>query len=412
MKKFTAVLVFLSLFIIIPGLVDQAKGASKEPLRIGAVYPITGPLALLGEESWRGAEVARLMRNEKGGVAGRQIEFIRADAPDVSAARSEAERLVRKEDLKVLVGTYASSLGLAASEVTARSGGTYFEMGGVTDELTKRGYKNVFRTCTMASAGGIMQIRLVKEWLAPKLRVDPAKLTLAVAYDDSAYGSSMSRGQIAEAKKLGLKVVADIPYNSKAIDLSSVVLNLKKANPDIVILVSYANDSILLCRQGKELGFSVKAYIGSGAGFSLKSYWEALGPDAEGVFSTDFPQYEINKKFTPGLDEYIKRYKETFKETMRSGHSLANFVGAGFVFDILEKTQGNTEPDKVRQAAVAIRIKPGTTANGWGLQFDENGQNILADLYMIQWRNGKLVTVFPPGPAIMEPILATPCCKK
>ena len=409
MKKFAVCLVFLSLFVL-PGLTDQARSA--EPIRIGAVYPITGPLALLGEESWRGAELARIMRNEKGGVAGRQVEFVKADAPDVSAARTEAERLGRRENLKVLLGTYSSSLALAASEVTARAGGSYFELGGVTDDLTRRGYKNVFRTCTPASAAGKAQFRLIKEWLLPKLGMDPSKLRIAVAYDDSAYGSSISRGQVAEAKAIGAQVVAEIPYNSKSVDLSSVILNLRKPNPDVVILVSYANDAILLCRQGKELGLNVKAYIGSGGGHSLRSYWDGIGNDAEGVFSTDFPQYEINRQFTPGLAEYIKRYQETFKEPPRSGHSLANFVGAGAVFEVLEKTQGNTEADKVREAAMALSIKSGTTANGWGVKFDENGQNILAETYMIQWRSGKLVTVYPKGPAVMEPILISPCCKK
>ena len=222
-------LVFLSLFVL-PGLADQARSA--EPIRIGAVYPITGPLALLGEESWRGAGIARIMRNEKGGVAGRQVEFVKADAPDVSAGRTEAERLVRKESLKVLLGSYSSSLGLAASEVTARAEKRFFfEMGGVTDEITKRGYKNVFRTCTNASMSGKIQARLIKEWVAPKLGLDPKKMKVAVAYDDSAYGSSVSRAQVAETKALGMQVVADIPYNSKAVDLSSVVLNLKKAAP-------------------------------------------------------------------------------------------------------------------------------------------------------------------------------------
>ena len=408
-KFWISALVVVGLFLPL-GFGDQARSA--EPLRIGSVYPITGPLALLGEESWRGAEIARIMRNEKGGVAGRKVEFVRADAPDVGAARGEAERLVRRENLKLLLGTYSSSLGLAASEVTARAGGTYFEMGGVTDEITKRGYKNVFRTCTNASMSGKIQGRLIKEWLAPKLGVAPSKLKVAVAYDDSAYGSSVSRAQVAEAKALGIQVVADIPYNSKAVDLSSVVLNLKKTSPDAVILTSYANDSVLLCRQGKELGLTVKAYIGSGGGFSLKSYWEALGPDAEGVFSTDFPQYEVNPKFTPGLPEYVKRYVETFKETPRSGHSLANFVGAGFVFDILEKTKGNMDADAVRQVANTLEIKSGTTANGWGLKFDEVGQNIWAELYIIQWRNGKLITVFPQGPSLMDPILINSCCKK
>jgi len=47
-------------------------------------------MALLGEESWRGAEVARQLQNKKGGVLGKQIEFVRGDAPDANAAVSQA----------------------------------------------------------------------------------------------------------------------------------------------------------------------------------------------------------------------------------------------------------------------------------------------------------------------------------
>ena len=70
------------------------------------------------------------------------------------------------------------------------------------------------------------------------------------------------------------------------------------------------------------------------------------------------------------------------------------------------------DADPVGQVARTIEIKPGTTANGWGLKFDESGQNIRAELYIIQWRDGKLITVFPKGPSLMDPIMATPCCKK
>jgi branched-chain amino acid transport system substrate-binding protein len=45
-------------------------------IRIGAIYPLTGGMALLGEESWRGAEVARVLQNKKGGVLGKQIVLL------------------------------------------------------------------------------------------------------------------------------------------------------------------------------------------------------------------------------------------------------------------------------------------------------------------------------------------------
>ena len=147
MKRFALPLLLL---VLMPVMTVSTVEAGQAPIRIGALYPITGSLALLGEESWRGAEIARQFRNQKGGVAGRQIEFVRADVPDVNASKSEAERMISRESAKVLIGTYSSSLALAASEVAARAGVIYFELGAITDAVTERGYKTIFRTCPKA----------------------------------------------------------------------------------------------------------------------------------------------------------------------------------------------------------------------------------------------------------------------
>ena len=54
--------------------VARAFAASSDgALKIGAIYPLSGGMALLGEESWRGAEVVRLLQNKKGGLLGKQI---------------------------------------------------------------------------------------------------------------------------------------------------------------------------------------------------------------------------------------------------------------------------------------------------------------------------------------------------
>src|SRR5512136_2594367 len=92
---------FLMFLATVPAL-------AEEMIRIGTLYPMTGPLALLGTEEWRGAEVARVAQNEKGGVLGKKIQFVRADAPDAKAATAEAERLITVEKVKVIVGSYSS----------------------------------------------------------------------------------------------------------------------------------------------------------------------------------------------------------------------------------------------------------------------------------------------------------------
>lgn len=379
-------------------------GAAQEPLRIGALYPFTGNLAVMGEESWRGAEIARLVRNKQGGIAGRQIEFVKADAPDVNAAKSEAERLITREGIKMVLGSYSSSLSLAATEVAARNNVVYFELGAISDPITGRGYKTVFRTNPTASMFARTQVNFIKNYLAKQWGKDLKDIKLSVVHEDSAYGTTVAEYVQKNAEAAGIPVVSIIPYSAKAVDLSSVILKLKNDQPDVVIAVSYANDAILLWRQAKEMEFDVKAFIGTGGGHSLKSLQEALGADVEGILNVDFTQYEVNHSFTPGLEEFVQLYRETFKSDPLSGHSLANYMGAMVLFDILEKTGGDLSPDKVREAALAYQVEPGKTATGWGVKFDENGQNVGGDPLVTQWTKEKLVTVWPEGAAVQKPI--------
>lgn len=391
--------------LFLGGLTDRAM---SQPIRIGALYPVSGSLALLGDESWRGAEIARIMRNQKGGVAGKQVEFVKVDIPDVNAAKSEAERLINREGLKLLTGTYSSSLCLAASEVAARSGIIYFEQGGIADQITGRGYKTLLRSCPKAQYFSRAQIRFARDFVAQKIGKKPNEIRVALVHEDSAYGSSISKNVEAEAKAGGVQLVSVIPYNKDAVDLSSVILKLKNDKPDVVIGVSYANDAILFGRQAKELRLDIKAFIGTGGGHSLTSFQQALGAAAEGVFNVDFTQFEVNVQFTPGLKEFVEMYRKRFNEAPRSGHSLANFTGTNILLDLLERTGGSMDAGKFRQTAAAFELKPGSTASGWGVKFDDSGQNILADTFIMQWRGGKLVTVYPEGPAVMEPLLEAP----
>lgn len=408
MKRFLAgfLVLVIGLFTLAGcGGSSGGSGGAKDPVKIGTVYPFTGSLALLGEESWRGAEVARILRNQKGGIAGRQIEFVKADAPDANAAKSEAERLITKENLKVLLGTYSSSLSLVATEVAERNGAVYFELGAISDPITGRGYKNIYRTNPTASSFAKTQIKFIQDFITVQSGIKADQIKLAVAHEDSSYGTTVAEYVAKEAKAAGIKVVATEPYSSKAVDLSPVILKLKNAAPDVLIAVSYANDAILFWRQAKEADFNLKAFIGTGGGHTLTDFAKGVGTDVEGIFNVDFTQYAVNTKFTPGMDQFLKTYKETFKEEPRSGHSLANFMGANVVFDVLDKAGGKMDAESIKKAVQAIDVKPGQTATGWGVKFGANGQNTLGDPLVTQWtKEGKLVTVWPKDAAVQEPI--------
>ena len=377
---------------------------AAKTLEIGALYPISGSLALLGEESWRGAEIARLQRNKAGGIAGMEIVFVLGDVSTTAAARSEAERLIEQKGMKLILGTYSSSRCMAASEVAGRKGIPYFELGAIANDITTRGYKTMWRINPTAADFSVAQVEFITDWLAPKLGKKPSDIKVSIAHEDSDYGSSVAISFSKLAKKKSIQVVSVEPYAANSSDLSSVIFRLRKAKPDIVVAVSYAQDAILLSRQASELKLNAP-FFGNGGGHSLQSFADALGKNADGVFNVDFTQYEVNTAFTPGLTKFVGLYKEAFKENPRSGHSLANYMGANVVFDILAKTGGSLDPKAVEKAAMAMDVKVGSTATGWGVKFDENGQNIRATPLIDQWRGGKLLAVFPKSAAVMEPML-------
>src|SRR6201997_1609274 len=115
--------------------------APAEDIKIGVLEPFTGPWAKNGNESYVAMEIARDMINEKGGIRGDKIAFIRGDAPDPSAGKSEAERIISQNGVKLITGTYASPLGIAISAEAERQGVVHWETIASADIITRRGYK-------------------------------------------------------------------------------------------------------------------------------------------------------------------------------------------------------------------------------------------------------------------------------
>jgi hypothetical protein len=100
-----------------------ALAQAPPELRLGAVFPLSGPLALLGDESFRGVELAVEERNAGGGVLGRPLRLIRADAPDDVAAAAETRRLVAGQDrVAAIFGSVSSAVALPGSQVAEAAG--------------------------------------------------------------------------------------------------------------------------------------------------------------------------------------------------------------------------------------------------------------------------------------------------
>ena len=294
-------------------------------------------------------------------------------------------------------GSYASGISYAASPVTELAGVPYFELGATAHKITTRGYKYLFRSNPNTALYGVSVVNALHETIAPGMGLNPKDIKIGIIHEDGPYGTDVAATEKKRAQELGYTVAEVLPYSAKTVDLSSLILRLKGAKVDVVLQTAYPTPG------RARRGFKPKVVIGAGGGYSLADTAKAVGADMNGVFDLDFPQSSINPAGAPGLDKFLEAYKSTYKSDPQSGHSLTNYVGAKAFFDAIAKAK-STDKDKIRASVLAYKVPAGQTANGWAFDFGEDGQNNASTFYVMQWQDGKLVTIAPSNLALGKPV--------
>src|SRR5262250_1817956 len=200
----------LAAVAIVPGSFGQA---TQGEYKIGVLEPLTGPLAFEGKRHIDGYEVVRDLINAQGGVMGKKLVFVVGDATDPTAAASEANRLITREGVKIITGTYSSTLCGAASEAASRQNAIYWETSCVDPRFTRRNLKNVFRTEIDATGFGWYNIEFIAKHLAHRLGKKPNELRIAYLSEDSSYGQSVTESARTRAKQeFGMQEVGPPEY--------------------------------------------------------------------------------------------------------------------------------------------------------------------------------------------------------
>lgn len=380
-------------------LTAPAAVAQGNETRLGALFPSSGSLALLGDESFRGLELAAEERNTAGGLFGKPIRLAKGDATDPTQAVAEARRLMTVEKVGAIFGSYGSQLALPASQVVELQGMAYLELGAIGDSLTERGFRGLFRTCPRASDFGRLAVATVAEVLAPLWQTEPAGIGIAILHEEGLYGQTVAASQEAELKARNLRQVEKLAYTPRAADLVAMVQRLRGAGAQLVLHTGFQNDIVLFFRAMQEASWLPRMVVGAGAGYSLAETARSIGPAFDGVLNVDFPQFEVNERAAPGARRFVEDYRRRYGSEPRSGHSLATYVGGRACLEAMQRA-GALDRDKLRPALLATDIPEGATANGWGIRFDDKGQNTRAQPALLQWQGGRLLTVGPQAAAV------------
>lgn len=386
--------------ILAVGVVCASSAAYAADVKIGAIFPLSGNFATFGSQCFKGVELAVEEANANGGIKGDKIALIKADAADTSQAVSETRRLISREGVKAIIGTYASGLSYAATPVAELAGVPYFEVTGTADNITERNFKYLFRASAPARAFGESSMRALNELVLPNKKLDPKQVRVAIIHEDSLYGASVAKRQTEIAQASGLSIVENIPYSAKTVDLSSAVMRMKQSNVDVVMHTGYQNDTILLHRQMEEAGFKPTVLVGGGGGYSLHETRKAIGDKLDGTITTDFALVDINPEGAKGLTEFVESYKKKYNEAPTS-YSVLAYAGAKSFIGALNAAK-SFDKDDIRDAVMKLDEPAGSQATGYGAKYDEKGQNTRTTMIIMQWQNAELKAVYPESLAVSK----------
>ncbi|MFN6953883.1 MAG: ABC transporter substrate-binding protein [Acetobacteraceae bacterium] len=381
-----------------PALAQQRNG----DVRIGALFPFSGPLAIYGDEVFRGLSLAVAAVNEAGGVGGRRLVLARADAADATAAVAETRRLTG-EGLGLIFGTFATGAALAASQAAEQQGATFVELAAAADPLTARGFRGVFRTAPDASGLAGLAAAFVSGPVAAALGREASSLRLAMLTERGARGFALASALVAGFEGTGMAAPENL-ISVPGEDLAPLIARLRAAAADVLFHDSDQAGIVRLAAAMAAEGLRLPVRIGLGAGYSLSDSAAVAGPAIEGAFSLDVPQYAAAEPATPGARRFAGAYRTAFGQEPRCGLSLAAFSGGEMALSALVAARG-TERDALRATLLALDRPVGSAPNGWGAAFSEAGQNRRAFGHLHQWQDGRLLTVWPADAATAAPRL-------
>jgi branched-chain amino acid transport system substrate-binding protein len=337
--------------------------------------------------------------NAAGGIkslGGAKIVMLYSDSeskPEKGVA--EAERLINTEKVHVLTGCWNSAVTYPTTAVAERYGTPFIVPVSVADKITEQGFKTVFRIAAKDSWWTRDQF----VFLSDLQKEFNAKVsTLAFVYENGDWGKGFAGGWKKLAEKGGYKVVLDEPYPSTATDMSPLVQKIKRANPDVLLLVSNAADAILITNTMAEYKAKPKAIIASGGGHADPSFLKAAGKNARYIFDIVEWETDVNK---PGAKEANEKFKSKYGYNL-AGESVDGYVAMYVLADALERAK-SLDPKAIREALAKTKLTkgPAMIAGYDAIEFDETGQNKYAALVMVQINDiGKgmeRISVWPKG---------------
>jgi len=295
----------------------------------------------------KGMELALEEINASGGVLGRKLELVvRDDGGTPGDAVRVAEELIARERVNVLMGTFASNVGLAVANLANQRKVLFVASEPLTDKIVwENGNRYTFR---LRPSTYMQTAMLVPE--AAKLK----KRRWAIVYPNYEYGQSAT----ASFKKLLKEAQPDVEFVAEQapalgkIEAGAVVQALAEARPEAIFSSLFAADLQKFVREGNTRGLFKNTPV-----FNLLAgepeYLDPLKDETpEGWWVTGYPWGEIN---TPEHKAFRDAYQKRWKDYPRQG-SVVGYTAVYAVAEAIRKAK-TVETEKLVEALKGLQMR-------------------------------------------------------
>lgn len=343
--------------------------------QFGVALPLTGAYALQGDEVLRGIQLAVDAVNGQGGIVGQNVSMAYETMPSQASAAAVVNTLITQDNATILLGSGSSALSYSATAAAELAQVPFIELTAMADGIVNRRFKFLLRTGP--------ETGMISQLAAETITTHYPGRPLGLLFNTGATAGAIAATTITALKAAKQPITLSIAYPEDEASLFTQVGRMMRAGVEVLFHAAGTDDSLALFEAMARLGWRPAVLIGCGEGYELRDTQIALGAALDGTLVIAAPFYPS------GAASLKKAYEAKYGVPPRSADSCTAYVGAKLVFDTLNAVKGNTS--KLLDAMHQLALPRGALINGFGADFDENGQNRASFVTLQNWRAGVLV---------------------
>lgn len=338
-----------------------ATPAAPETIKIGVFEPLTGANAAGGELEVEGMKLANQLYPE---VLGKKVELVVVDnKSDKAEAASAAARLIEKDKVSAIIGSWGSGFSIAAGNIVKEK-----QVPAVgascTNPLVTQGNDYYFRVCFIDPFQGTVMAR----YAFNKLGAKKAAIIQEVSNDYAVGLASFFKQEFVKLTGDPNSVVEISNYQTGDNDFSAQLTNVKTKNPDVIFAPGNFTESAMIIKQARKLGIDTP-FIG-GDTWETDEFLKVGGAEVEGaVFSTFF---DPSVTLTPESTKFLDAYKKAYPDKQPAAVTALGYDAYILILDAIKRAN-STDPVKIREAIAATKDFPGAAGP---VTLDANGDAV------------------------------------